>query len=331
VNVLSPRNAAITDISKGSGVLRDSQFPDVGVFFGDNEDETSPLKVHKRTSYSSDFYALKFASKEVFWRRSEAGKERPDGLAREFLAQALVCQQQQNINSLYAGKTNPIVQIYGAFETMDGFAFELELMQHIDLYDKLSLGGLFTESETREVVIQLIDAISLCLDTGIAHRDVKLSNITFPLPDNKRTSPSSSSSSSPSPVIESNKTTIKLADFGMAGFAGLDGKLRGRCGTPGYVAPDILNASAHESYDMNVDMFSVGVCAYTLLCGYEPFYGADDKELIKSNRTVDFAFHDPEWTHISAECKDFIESCFAERASDRISPSQALKHPWLLY
>jgi serine/threonine protein kinase len=62
---------------------------------------------------------------------------------------------------------------------------------------------------------------------------------------------------------DADEIVVKLADFGMAGFIGRDGRLRGRCGTPGYVAPDIINAQPHESYHMNVDMFSVRayICA----------------------------------------------------------------------
>jgi serine/threonine protein kinase len=57
--------------------------------------------------------------------------------------------------------------------------------------------------------------------------------------------------------------------------------LKGRCGTPGYVAPEILTTAPSEAYPSNVDIFSVGVVAYILLCGYEPFYGADDRELLR--------------------------------------------------
>lgn len=88
--------------------------------------------------------------------------------------------------------------------------------------------------------------------------------------------------------------TLKL-DFGMAGFKDKENLLRGRCGTPGYVAPDILKAGVHEGYPLNVDMFSIGVVIYTLLCGYEPFYGTDDAQLIKSNKNVNYEFHLPEW------------------------------------
>lgn len=88
---------------------------------------------------------------------------------------------------------------------------------------------------------------------------------------------------------------MSLLDFGMAGFKDRENLLRGRCGTPGYVAPDILKAGVHEGYPLNVDMFSIGVVIYTLLCGYEPFYGTDDAQLIKSNKNVNYEFHLPEW------------------------------------
>ena len=61
---------------------------------------------------------------------------------------------------------------------------------------------------------------------------------------------------------------IKLADFGMAAAVGRDGLLRGRCGTPGYVAPEILKAGVQQGYGRNVDMFSAGAVIYALLCGY---------------------------------------------------------------
>ena len=89
----------------------------------------------------------------------------------------------------------------------------------------------------------------------------------------------------------------------MTGFRDTDGRLRGRCGTPGYVAPDILKAGVHEGYSINVDMFSIGVVAYTLLCGYEPFYGTDDTQLIKANKSVHYEFHLPEWGDISDDAK----------------------------
>jgi serine/threonine protein kinase len=190
------------------------------------------------------------------------------------------------------------------FETVDGFALELEMMQHVNLFDHLMAQGHFPESHVRLIVGQLVDAVQVCNSAGVAHRDIKLSNITYPFPrladlvgssqqrvpvrthsvsshenlngqrdhhqhhhmNTTRSSQSLAYSDSSAGDDNNSKqeedclsdtVKIKLADFGMAGFVSKDGLLRGRCGTPGYVAPDIFHAGMHEGYSINVDMFSV--------------------------------------------------------------------------
>lgn len=76
-------------------------------------------------------------------------------------------------------------------------------------------------------------------------------------------------------------------------------------------------------------MFSVGVVAYVLLCGYEPFYGTDDQTLIQANKNVDYQFHDPEWKNVSEDAKDFIRRTFHPVGECRLKPDEALRHPWL--
>ncbi|KAJ8520776.1 hypothetical protein ON010_g17898 [Phytophthora cinnamomi] len=80
------------------------------------------------------------------------------------------------------------------------------------------------------------------------------------------------------------------------------------CGTPGFVAPEILSAGKGEAYPSGVDMFSAGVVAYTMLCGYEPFFGVNDEELIQMNKRVDYEFEEPEWASISDEAKDMASN-----------------------
>jgi calcium/calmodulin-dependent protein kinase I len=100
----------------------------------------------------------------------------------------------------------------------------------------------------------LVEAIGLCQSAGIAHRDIKLSNITFPAERRARNREIVVNRNS---LVHNKDLVIKLADFGLAGLIGKDGKLRGRCGTPGFVAPDIFKAGTHEAYSSNVDIFSV--------------------------------------------------------------------------
>jgi calcium/calmodulin-dependent protein kinase I len=211
----------------------------------------------------------------------------------------------------------PIVRLKGIFETLEYFVLELELMQSADLFDRLSTEGVMSEAQAKSVSRQLVEAVALCSRINIAHRDIKLSNVVFPLPNSEATE-----------EAREDFFKVKLADFGMAGFIGADGRLRGRCGTPGYVAPEILKAWQQEGYSPNVDMFSVsnhrlhlensvlnrclrtqvGVVTYTLLCGYEPFYGTTDKQLIQANKMAHYEFHMPEWAHVSSEAKDFVSA-----------------------
>lgn len=90
---------------------------------------------------------------------------------------------------------------------------------------------------------------------------------------------------------------MKVADFGMATFVGVDGLVRGRCGTPGYVAPEIFSAGLHGGYGNKVDVFSAGVVLYVMLAGYEPFYGESDDELIAANKEAKLDFPTSDWTH----------------------------------
>ncbi len=129
------------------------------------------------------------------------------------------------------------------------------------------------------IIQKLIKSTQFFVDNGVVHRDIKLSNILFPLGDNR---PSSA----------------RLTDFGMASKIHLDGKLQGRCGTPGYVAPEILTADVNEPYGMNVDIFSIGVVSYILLCGYEPFEGSSPTSLIRSNKRCLWDFHQTEWMKV---------------------------------
>ena len=266
---------------------------------------------HKKTN-EQPYRALKLVSKPIFRSRVKSGKERGDALVREVVAQILASFQARNLSN--ASTSTPVVELFGVFETSEGFLLELELMSKVDLFEKISTNGIFSELETKMIVKQLLVATSCCYSAGIAHRDIKLSNITFSLMD-----------------VESNETNlnVKLADFGMAGFICHDDKLRGRCGTPGYVAPDILEAKVNEGYDINVDIFSIGVVAYVLLCGYEPFYGEDDKALIKSNKSVQYQYHSPEWDHVSSLAKDWISLTLKPTTATRMNIKDALAHPWL--
>jgi serine/threonine protein kinase len=229
----------------------------------------------------------------------------------------------------------PIVQITNVFETNESFALELELMNSIDLGQLVgargyanvpqSHGTTLTETQVKQVVVQLVEAVYLCNRLGIAHRDIKMDNITLPTKQWREKWGGDND----------DFFFIKLADFGMAGFVNSKKMLRGRCGTPGFAAPDMINLTVQDRnapYPLNVDMFSIGCVAYSLLCGYETF---NMSRLVKSeqvavNGECNVEFIDREWRNFSAEAKDFVQRCLLKDANCRLTPTQAMnEHPWL--
>lgn len=246
--------------------------------------------------------AIKIVDKDRFWERVRKGVERADSIVRETSVQA----------AMLADRTfqNGFLQIRSFFETNNKVVLELELLEGIDLYRHISTKGLLAEVETANIMYDILNCIKAMQDNGVAHRDVKPGNILMA-------------------NITRHGVNVKLGDFGMATFVGSDKLVRGRCGTPGYVAPEILSTSKKEGYANAVDMFSAGVVMYVLLCGYEPFYGEDEKQLIQENKTAKVEFPKDDWKDISIEGRDLVEKMLESDPKKRITPSKALLHPWI--
>ena len=309
--------------------------------------------------------ALKLVTKKFFVDAVNDNTEKPDSLIRETLSQVLLwghflcpsavthleeqlkgmkspgfldkkLEKKKSFDRLLVGKPYlPIVQMTNVVETHEVFAMELELMSSTDLNDHVKTmpgqpNRKMSEQQVKQVMVQLVEAVKLCNRLGIAHRDIKPANIIFPTNEwmEKWADP------------KDDWMYVKLADYGMAGFVDSERMLRGRCGTRGYIAPDIFNNTITDKnapYPLNVDMFSIGTTAYTLLCGYDPFYViptgdnlVDFPAQIAANHACKFEFHPHAWGDISEDAKDFISRCLNSDANNRLTPLQAQNdHRWL--
>ena len=178
------------------------------------------------------------------------------------------------------------------------------------------------------MVYDLASAITYLHSLNIVHRDIKLENIlvrTFcfwilgVLRSDWFMEPALQ-------IHESTKgaKTLKLGDFGLA--IKLEEPLTQKCGSPIYVAPEILLG---KSYGLEVDVWSLGVIAYILLCGFAPFQGDTDEETYAIIKSSELIFVDPFWSDISVEAKDLIRKMLNRDQEARIKASDILADKWI--
>lgn len=117
---------------------------------------------------------------------------------------------------------------------------------------------------------------------------------------------------------------IKLCDFGNAQIFNESQKMHHKFGTIVYVAPEVLNGS----YDEKCDIWSCGIILYILLCGYPPFTGKTDNEIIKQIENGDVTFSGYEWQLISNEAKELIKSMIFYESFKRPTAQQCLENIW---
>src|SRR5688572_3315225 len=96
-------------------------------------------------------------------------------------------------------------------------------------------------------------------------------------------------------------------------------------GTPYYIAPEVLK----KKYSAKCDVWSIGVILYILLCGYPPFNGASDKQIIEAVLKGKYSLDEPEWDEISDDAKDLVRQMLEYDPAKRISAASALQHRWI--
>mmetsp|Transcript_23919 Transcript_23919/g.43900 ORF Transcript_23919/g.43900 Transcript_23919/m.43900 type:complete len:344 (+) Transcript_23919:123-1154(+) len=156
------------------------------------------------------------------------------------------------------------------------------------------------ENEVRRIFKQVLEAVAFCHDKGIAHRDIK--------PDN---------------ILLDNHGDVKLTDFGLSASVSLGEKLTRACGSPSYIAPEILTQSSYDG--LKADSWSCGVLLYILLTGERPFQGKTPQETLHLVKAGKYPL-----PSASLEAMNLLRSLMSLDPAQRWSINDALQHPWLL-
>ncbi|XP_058920762.1 serine/threonine-protein kinase SIK1 isoform X1 [Kogia breviceps] len=193
-----------------------------------------------------------------------------------------------------------IIKLYQVMETKDMLYIVTEFAKNGEMFDYLTSTGHLSESEARKKFWQILSAVEYCHSHNIVHRDLKTENL----------------------LLDSNME-IKLADFGFGNFYKPGEPLSTWCGSPPYAAPEVFEGKEYEGPQL--DIWSLGVVLYVLVCGSLPFDGPSLPAL--RQRVLEGRFRIPFF--MSRDCETLIRRMLAVDPTKRITISQIWQHRWM--
>ncbi|KAJ3016608.1 calcium calmodulin-dependent protein kinase type 1G [Thoreauomyces humboldtii] len=199
-----------------------------------------------------------------------------------------------------------IIQMVEMYENETKLCLVMELVTGGELFDDIVKRGRYTESDCARIVHKILAALNYLHELGIVHRDLKPENLLL--------------------SDKSKNAKIMIGDFGLSKIFNDEEVMKTACGTPGYVAPEVLK---RQGYGKEVDIWSLGVITYILLCGYPPFYDQNNIELFKLIMAGNYKFDKPWWTPVSETAKDFIRKSLVVDPKARQTAQEALNHPFI--
>ncbi|CAN6448297.1 unnamed protein product [Victoria cruziana] len=237
-------------------------------------------------------------------RNVETGEKRAiKALSKEKIFQnKMVDQIKREISTMKLVKHPNVVQLYEVMASKNKVYFVLEYVKGGELFTKIAKKGKLKEGEARKYFQQLINAVDYCHSRGVYHRDLKLENLLLDEDGN-----------------------IKVSDFGLSALAQQireDGLLHTACGTPNYVAPEVI---VDKGYDgAKADLWSCGVVLYVLMAGYLPFDEPNMINLYKKIHKADFKC--PDW--FSSAARKFVLRILEPNPKARITIPEIFESTW---
>jgi len=270
----------------------------------------SPKQIMEESKKITDYYEI---SEEVIGSGSfsvvKKGRNKKNGkdyaikcIQKKFIKLHLLEREIKIMTKLQHPHILPLIEV---FENKDYIFLVLELVTGGELFDRIVEKGNYTEKDASSIVKQILLAVQYLHNEGVVHRDLKPENLLCS--DNSL-----------------GGIHIYVADFGLSRLFNEQEQLTTYCGSPEYVAPEVLDCAPYEKA---VDLWSVGVITYILLTGFLPFYDKNHATLFEKIKNVEYNWDDcPE---VSPSAKHFIQHLLVKDPKKRYTAELAIQHPWL--
>lgn len=219
----------------------------------------------------------------------------------KILRVGLIDQIKREISVMRLVKHPNVVQLYEVMATKTKIYFVLEYAKGGELFYKVAKGKL-KEDVARRYFQQLVSAVDFCHSRGVYHRDLKPENL----------------------LLDENEN-LKISDFGLSALAESkrqDGLLHTTCGTPAYVAPEVINRKGYDG--AKADVWSCGVILFVLLSGYLPFHDSNLMEMYRKIGKGEFKCPNG----FPPEVRRLLLRILDPNPNTRISIEKIKDHPW---
>lgn len=193
-----------------------------------------------------------------------------------------------------------VIRLYESFETEKHILIVMELCSGGDLLNYIRKCKRLKENVAKFVFRSLIVGLNYCHSKGVVHRDIKLDN-----------------------VLLNSEGELKLCDFGVCKTIVRGERMTERCGTPAYIAPEILRGKGYEGF--GADIWSAGIALYAMLYGTVPFKGPTLQELKEAILAGKYTLKED----ISKEARDLLAKMLCSSPRKRMTAANILAHPWM--
>jgi serine/threonine protein kinase len=297
MEVIDPRLPNMLSRSRGSG-----QYPDIKDFdVTDVEKQIGNVLISK-SELGRGSYSVVKTGYDIKSHRKVAIKIIDKGTLTNIGRLNLEAELQ--IHQLISSFHHPnIVELYEVVEDTHRIYMIMELANGGDLVTLIEQKGKLTEDEAKPLFKQIVSAVQFLHSHNITHRDIKAENFLI--------------------SKDSNGIVLKLSDFGLSAFMDQDKYFSTPCGSPCYAAPEVVNKQPYRGRE--VDVWSMGILLYTILCGRFPFSHPNMLSLFTMIKQNQYSVPAP----LSEDAQDLIQRMLDKDFDKRIKIEGILEHNWL--